>query len=96
MGNLGCGVSSGIVPMTTSTDIYEVVGSVTNGSTAGNLTLNWAQNTANAANVTVLAGSFVEASRSVGGSNADVAFIQNGNTLVACGIGNQRRKRFIL
>jgi hypothetical protein len=80
IGNLGCGVSSGIVPMSTATDVFEVVGSVTNGSTAGNLTLNWAQNTANAANVTVLAGSFVEASRSLGGSSADVAFIQDGNS----------------
>jgi hypothetical protein len=78
--NLGCGASTGLVTGNTTEDVYEVVGSVTNGANAGNITLQWAQNTANAANVIVRSGSFVEASRSVGGSNADVAFIQNGNS----------------
>ncbi len=78
--NLGCGTTSGIIAVATGTDVFVVSGSVTNGANAGTVTLNWAQNTANAANTTVIAGSFVEASRSVGGSSADVAFIQNGNT----------------
>ncbi len=80
VGNLGCGVSSGILNTAGVSDVYEIAGSITNGSTAGTLTLQWAQNTANAANTIVRAGSYVEASRSVGGSSADVAFIQNGNS----------------
>ncbi len=78
--NVACGVSSGNIAGVTATDVYEVSGSITNGSTAGTVTLNWAQNTANAANTIVRAGSYVEASRSVGGSSADVAFIQDGNS----------------
>jgi hypothetical protein len=78
--NVACGVSSGNIAGVTATDVYEVSGSITNGSTAGTVTLNWAQNTANAANTIVRAGSYIEASRSVGGSSADVAFIQNGNS----------------
>ncbi len=78
--NLGCGVSSGNIAGLTATDVYEVSGSITNGANSGTVTLNWAQNTANAANTIVLAGSYVEASRSVGGSSADIAFIQDGNS----------------
>jgi hypothetical protein len=78
--NLGCGVSTGLVPGNTTEDVYEVVGSVTNGANAGTITLQWAQNTANVANTIVRSGSFVEATRSVGGSSVDVAFIQNGNS----------------
>ncbi|MDO8335635.1 MAG: hypothetical protein Q7T74_02520, partial [Candidatus Saccharibacteria bacterium] len=78
--NLACGASSGNIAGLTATDVYEVSGSITNGANAGTVTLNWAQNTANAANTIVLAGSFVEASRSVGGSSADVAYIQDGNS----------------
>jgi hypothetical protein len=80
VGNLGCGVSTGAVPMTTATDVFEVAGTITNGATAGNVTLNWAQNTASAANVTVLAGSFLEAQRSLGGDAASVAYVQGGNS----------------
>lgn len=86
VGNLGCGVSSGAVPMSTATDVFEVAGTVTNGATAGIVTLNWAQNTANAANTTVLAGSFIEAQRSVGGSGIAQAFIQGGNSFGALAV----------
>ncbi len=80
LGNLGCAVSTGLIAGTATEELYEVFGSVTNGATAGVVNLQWSQNTANAANTTVRSGSFLEASRSVGGSSADVAFIQDGNT----------------
>ncbi|MDQ2973547.1 MAG: hypothetical protein M3Q79_03640 [bacterium] len=84
--NLGCGVSTGLINGNSTEDIYEVTGSITNGSTSGVVTLQWAQNTANAANVIVRQGSFVEATRSVGGSSAAVAYIQNGNSFGATAV----------
>lgn len=80
VGNLGCGTSTGLITGNTANDIYEVTGSITNGANAGTVQLQWAQNTANVANTIVRSGSYVEASRSVGGSSADVAFIQDGNS----------------
>jgi fibronectin-binding autotransporter adhesin len=84
--NLGCGVSTGILASVTATDGYVISGTVTNGATAGNVTLNWAQNTANAANVTMLSGSFLEAQRTLGGDSADVAYIQGGNSFGATAV----------
>lgn len=86
VGNLGCGVSSGLITGNTTEDLYEVVGSITNGATAGNVTLQWAQNTANAANVIVRQGSYLEAQRSVGTGSAPEAFVQGGNTLGATAV----------
>lgn len=83
--NVGCGVNSGLVPGSSANEVYEVVGTITNGSTAGNVTLQWAQNTANAANVTVYAGSFVHATSGdtpVAGSE----FVQGGNAFGSTGI----------
>ncbi len=79
VGNLGCGVSSGSVPMSTATDVFEIAGTIVNGATAGNVTLNWAQNTANAANTSVLAGSFLTATRVAGAGQTLQAFVQSGN-----------------
>ncbi len=81
-GNLACGAATGIMTGLTADDVYEVTGTIINGATPGNVTLQWSQNTANAANVTVRQGSFVEAQRSVGGGVAQ-AFIQDGNTFSA-------------
>jgi fibronectin-binding autotransporter adhesin len=81
-GNLACGAATGIMTGHTADDVYEVTGTIINGATPGNVTLQWSQNTANAANVTVRQGSFVEAQRSVGGGVAQ-AFIQDGNTFSA-------------
>ncbi len=75
-GNYGCGVSTGLVTGNGANDVYEIVGTVTNGGTAGVVQLQWAQNTSNAAAVTVLAGSSVFATGE--GSNAD-SIVQGGN-----------------
>ncbi len=79
--NLGCGVSSGLVPGNATEDLYEITGTVTNGATAGLVRLQWAQNVANASNSIVRAGSYVNAFRAAGGSGSSIAFIQGGNSL---------------
>lgn len=77
VGNLGCGVTSGVIVGNGTNDVYEVAGSVTNGPTAGSVTLQWAQNSPNAANTVVYAGSYVVATgTSVGGG---LEFLQGGN-----------------
>lgn len=81
--NLACGVSTGIVAGNTAEDVYEIVGTVVNGATPGNITLQWAQNTANALNSIVRAGSFLEANRIAGPGQTAQAFIQTGNAFGA-------------
>lgn len=85
-GNLACGASSGIVTTLGVSDTYETAGSITNGATPGVVRLRWAQNTANAANSTILAGSYLEAIRSVGSSGVAEAFIQGGNSFGATAV----------
>jgi hypothetical protein len=84
--NVGCGVSLGAVPATTSSDIFEVVGTVVNGATAGNVQLQWAQNTANAANTIVRTGSYLNADRISGPGQTAQAFIQSGNSFGALAV----------
>ncbi len=82
--NLGCGVSSGAIAGNGAThDVYEILGSVVNGSTAGPVTLQWAQNTANAGNTIVRAGSTLNAVRVSGSGQTAEAFIQDGNSFSA-------------
>jgi hypothetical protein len=83
VGNAACGVSSGIMTGLTAEDTYEVFGTVVNGATPGNVTLQWAQNTANAANTIVRAGSFLHADRIAGTGQTAQAFIQGGNSFGA-------------
>jgi hypothetical protein len=78
--NLGCGVSSGLIAGTSANEVYEVVATVTNGGTAGNVTLNWAQNTGSALNTVVLAGSSLHATST---TSTGSAIIQDGNTFGA-------------
>lgn len=78
--NLACGATSGVMAGNGVYDVYEVVGTVTNGATPGNITLQWAQNTATAGNSTVAAGSYLNATRISGPSQTAQAFIQNGNS----------------
>lgn len=80
VGNLGCGVSSGLITGNATEDVYEIVGTVANGVTAGDVTLQWAQNTSNAASVTVRTGSYLTANRVVGAIQTPEAFIQTGNS----------------
>lgn len=78
--NLGCGVTSGLIPGNGAAhDMYEITGSVSNGSTSGTVRLQWAQQVASGSSF-VRAGSSLEASRSIGASSTAVAFIQDGNT----------------
>ena len=79
--NLGCGVSSGTVAGSGNDEVYEVIGTVRNGGTAGNVTLQWAQDSANANNSTIYAGSSVFASSAdaVLGGGSD-SFVNDGNT----------------
>ena len=79
--NLGCGVSTGLVPGNNTNDIYEITGSISNGSTAGPVRLQWAQNVSNAGATIVREGSYVNAVRSVGTSGIADAFIHGGNSL---------------
>jgi hypothetical protein len=76
-GNFGCGVSTGLVTGNTTNDVYEIVGTVTNGATAGNVQLQWAQNTSSGTGITVLAGSSLFASAQ--GSSAN-SITQDGNS----------------
>jgi hypothetical protein len=79
VGQYGCGVTSTSVPGNTAVDLYEIVGTVQNGATPGNVTLQWAQFTLNASNTIVYAGSYVNAVRSIGAGGAGQPFAQNGN-----------------
>jgi hypothetical protein len=78
--NLGCGVSSGVILGNGADDLYEVTGTVITSGTAGTVNLQWAQNTSNANNTTIYAGSYVfataEGAASGGGGTA---FEQGGN-----------------
>jgi len=76
-GQYGCGVSTAVVPGNGAVDVYEIVGTVTSGATAGTIRLQWAQFTANASNATVYAGSYVLATINGGG----MQFLHGGNTL---------------
>lgn len=97
IGNIGCGASTGLITGNSANDVYEITGSITNGANAGTVQLQWAQNTANVANTIVQSGSYVEASRSVGGSSADVAFIQDGNSFGGLAtIGTNDANDFVL
>ena len=77
--NLGCGVSSGLIAGTGSDELYEVVGTVTSGGTAGDVTLRWAQSTGDAGNTTVYAGSYLTAFIDGGG----LTLLQGGNAFGA-------------
>lgn len=77
--NLACGASTGLVTALGVADLYEVVGTVRNGANAGNVTLQWAQNTANASNTIVYAGSFVDAFRQVNPGTEGQPFVLGGN-----------------
>ncbi len=76
---VGCGVSSAILNGNATPELYEITGSVINGSTAGNITLQWAQFTSNATNTIVYAGSYVQATRSIGAGGSGQPFAQSGN-----------------
>lgn len=94
-GNYGCGVSTGLVTGNGANDIYEIVGVVQNGATAGNVTLQWAQNASSATSISVLAGSslFATAEGDLGES-----IVQNGNefnSAVVIGSKNNYGLRFI-
>lgn len=86
IGQYGCGVTTGVVPGNTSADVYEVVGTIENGATAGTVHLQWAQFTANASNTIVYAGSYLFASTGSsggggGGASGTVTGVMTGTGL---------------
>jgi hypothetical protein len=77
----GCGVSTQSIPGNGVNDVYEITGTVTNSGTPGEVRLQWAQFTSNAANTTVFAGSYVTAfPESDYSIPQDSIFIQDGNS----------------
>ena len=82
----GCGATTGLIAGDGLNNLYEVTGTVQNGATAGNVTLRWAQNTANASNTIVYAGSYVQAVRSIGAGSAGQPFAQSGNSFGALAV----------
>lgn len=97
--NLGCGASSGLVAVAVGDHLYEITGTVRNGSTAGNVRLQWAQNTSDIGNTTVYSGSFVQATPE--GSIVappNNAFVQGGNSFggtAIIGTADSQELRFI-
>lgn len=85
--NLGCGVSSGTIVGNGTTDTYEIIGSITNSSTAGDVTLQWSQDTANNSDTIIYSGSYVNAipASDISGITSN-AFIQGGNAFGAAAI----------
>ena len=57
----GCGATITNITGNGTDDVYEITGTVTNGTTAGDVQLQWAQNTAEATNTIVYSGSYVNA-----------------------------------
>jgi hypothetical protein len=81
-----CGVATAVLAGNTAVDVYELVGTVANGATPGQVKFQWAQNTATASNSTVAANSILIAKRSVGSSGLAQAFIQGGNSLATTSV----------
>jgi len=69
-----CGTATAMLTGNGAYDVYEVVGTVVNGATAGTVTLQWAQNTATAANTIVAAGSYMHAFILVGSDLAELYY----------------------
>ncbi len=87
---VGCGVSTSRVAGSGNNEIYRIVGTVSTGSFAGQIRLQWAQFTTNASNTIVRAGSYVRAVEENGasgggggGGGGGLEFIQNGNAFGA-------------
>lgn len=76
--NVGCGAQITAIPGNATNDVYEVVGSVDNGSNAGNVTLRWAQNVSSTQQTIVRAGSTLFAVQE-GSTSASSTFTQGGN-----------------
>jgi collagen type VII alpha len=75
-----CGTATALITGNGAQDVYELVGTVVNGSTAGTVRFQWAQNTATAANSTVEPGSYLSANRVTGSNDPVQAFIHGGNS----------------
>ena len=82
--NLACGSSTTKMVGAGADDLYNLDGWVTTGATGGNVTLQWAQYTANASNSIIRAGSFLQAIQDTGGSLNP--FIQGGNSFGATAV----------
>jgi len=68
-GNINCDADTNILSVT-GNDIYNIYGTVSNGSTTGNVQLRWAQRASSVNAVTVYQGSWVKATK----HGADISF----------------------
>lgn len=69
-----CGTATAMLTGTGAYDVYEVVGTVVNGATAGTVNLQWAQNVAAASNTIVATGSYMHAFILVGSDLAELYY----------------------
>ena len=70
-----CGTTSGATAIAAgATDVFELVGTVVNSTTTGNVTMQWAQNTATAENTTLFQGSYVTAFKVTGADLAEIYY----------------------
>ena len=91
VGQYGCGVTTNRVASSGNDEVIRVTGTVRTSGTAGQVTLQWAQFTANASDSTVYSGSYVQAVEENGGSGGGgggggTSFDQGGNNFGAIGI----------
>lgn len=69
-----CGNAVAVLAGNGAYDVYELTGSVANGSTAGDVVFNWSQFTSNASNSIIAAGSYLVAYKVSGADLAEVYY----------------------
>ena len=75
-----CGTATELLNGTGVSDVYELVGAVTSGSTSGTVTFQWAQVTSRNTDTTVYAGSYISAYLQVDSADVSKVFTQDGNS----------------
>ena len=72
-----CGTTSGLVAGTGTNEVVILSGTVVNSTTSGNVTIQWAQNTATATNTTVYQGSSLLAYKTTGADLAEIYYTRD-------------------
>lgn len=78
-GNAGCGTAIAVTSGSPIEKMVVVAGTVVNSTTAGNITLQWAQNTSSATATTVRTGSYVVGYKVSGADLAEVYYTNDGS-----------------